>query len=244
MAKTKVTKVWKSDDEAREKYIEKSVEWRLENDKTDIDRAKLSNMEIKAYIEYSVRERVNKQKKDWEEHNPYIPEMIKNQTFENWKITEENKDIYNKIILDLNKSMIFYGDAGTGKTHMVNAMCINMYRDYLAKGKLSDEIWIKKTFYEMQQEHLAGNSYEFVGRDMESTDYYKNVPLLIIEEFGRAEFSQEMYNFVFSIINHRLENELQTIILSNIDMKEYLLNEADSGLKSRLMNYFTLLNFK
>lgn len=244
MEKIKVSKVWKSEDEAWDTVMRNMIKWQYENDTSCIMKAKQAKMELMAYIEKTVTEYYSKKRKDWEENNPYIDNKIKSQTFENFNVTDNNKDIYNKIISKINQSMILYGESGTGKTHMSNALCINMWRDCLAKNKLGDELWIKKMAFDMKQDHLAGKSFEYIGRDMESIDYYKTIPLLIIDEFGRAEFGEEMYNFLFSIINHRIENDLQTIIITNLNITEYLANDLEDGLKSRLRNYFALLNFK
>ncbi len=119
-----------------------------------------------------------------------------------------------------NQSTYIYGNNGIGKTTSTIALCNFMYQ-------------------EKQQKYLYVSWPEFVNlassfdEKQISINNIKNVDRLIIDDLGNEHISVFTRDrLLFPIINYRLENNLETHIISNYSLDEmlqrYILNNKES----------------
>ncbi len=110
--------------------------------------------------------------------------------------------------------LLLTGQVGSGKTFL--ACCIA--NTLLARGKtllfivvpdLLDQI---KATYDAKSENSVTES--------ELLDTAREVPLLILDDLGAHNYTNWTRNKIFSIINHRLNYLLPTVITTNINLED------------------------
>lgn len=141
--------------------------------------------------------------------------------FDTYKITEGNvaqaKAVQTCKVYSQNfsikggENLILLGSVGTGKTHMANAILIDVrkrkrivgrYQDFLSLIKM-----IKRSFGSKSNGDL--NESELMRQVLDS-------PLLILDELGHKTSDSDWENTVlFEIINHRYNENKSTIVVSN-----------------------------
>jgi DNA replication protein DnaC len=110
-------------------------------------------------------------------------------------------------------SLFLYGQFGTGKTGLaVSAMrlWIDHSRDpalFLTVPNLLDRI--RETY----GPHASGTEAEVI-------DTVKTVPLLVLDDMGAERVTDWVAEKLFTIINHRHDEDLETIFTSNLSIQE------------------------
>ena len=135
-------------------------------------------------------------------------ERQKNYTFDNynrpleaqrkaWQLIRDNKD----------KSFIFMGNVGTGKTHLACAVA----RKYLMADK---KICVTNSF------DMIGNCLrDFLQGD--AIEYYKSVDFLVVDEFDKImKNTENAMTVFFNIVNYFYENNKNLILITNSKMED------------------------
>ena len=91
----------------------------------------------------------------------------------------------------------------------------------------------------IEREHFGKNRSEEV---YDSLELIENAQLLIIDDLGTEFATNLSVTELFNIINHRLNNEMSTIISTNLAPKE-LERQYSDRLISRIYGNYTLLRF-
>ena len=110
---------------------------------------------------------------------------------------------------DCNEVLMFYGNFGTGKTHLGCAMLRELFGTYVSSFNLCVEYQSCTDFKSKQ------NKLQMLKR-------YTTDPLLIIDEIGRGNSNIE-FEILPQIVNQRFENMLPTLLITNLD--KMLLND-------------------
>ena len=106
-----------------------------------------------------------------------------------------------------NKMLLFYGNNGTGKTHLACAIVRALGGCYTTSFKLCIE-------YE------AGSDFKAKRSRPEVLDFYVAQKMLVIDEIGRFSDEKTEKVIIPAIINMRYEDNLPTVIVSNLSKKE------------------------
>lgn len=114
-----------------------------------------------------------------------------------------NFDIY----FDDGRGIYFQGGCGCGKTHLAAAISLYLIEQgreviFMTFGDILDSF---KRFFSSSPE-LSGD-----------TSLYGNTELLVIDDLGKETVSDWSVSVLYSIINHRYEALLPTVITSNYD---------------------------
>lgn len=116
-------------------------------------------------------------------------------------------------------SILFWGEYGVGKTHL--AAAITNY--VIDKGV--------PALFNTWSSHLGSIKQDFNNGYKNSMS---NIPLLVIDDFGKEKQTDWSREVLFDVINARYERMLPTIITTNLDSKG--LNEhMDRAIQSRLI---------
>ena len=137
-----------------------------------------------------------------------------NSTFENYKITNKNKNAYenvkkyvNKLIKGTtNKGLFITGAYGVGKTYL--ASCIA--NEIIKNGKSV----IFGTLIQLL-DFIRDSYSDSEVSDKDYLNLYSSVDLLVIDDLGKEKPSEWGLEKLFTIINSRYENNLPVIITTN-----------------------------
>lgn len=180
-----------------------------------------------------------------------MSDLLKNQNFEkfntdyykNKKIEGLEKTPYENIINIKNycmkyvnefdnteKSLLFYGDTGVGKTFM--SSCIA--KALMDKGKTVLYIRAARLFKMFEDERF--------GRLMESMENYYDADLLIIDDLGTEAESRNNNAYLLELINERTVSGKKIIINTNHNFKQ-LEEKYSKRFSSRLLESFNMMYF-
>lgn len=130
------------------------------------------------------------------------------------------------------KSLVFYGPTGLGKTFLSSAIAKNI----MDKGKTVVYVRATKLFsiYE---------DYKF-GRNTDKTviDNIYDCDLLIIDDLGTEPVNKNNISFLFDIVNERIAAEKKMIINTNLQISE-ISKIYSTRFTSRLYEYFMFYKF-
>jgi len=107
-------------------------------------------------------------------------------------------------------NLLLFGECGLGKTFLASMVVRECNGHYVRAYELKDEFEDAKSFRS-----------EISRKDVFKK--YATCPLLVIDEIGRSS-SKEEQEFLFHILNDRYENELPTVLVTNMtwsSLKEY-----------------------
>lgn len=109
--------------------------------------------------------------------------------------------------------LMFSGSVGCGKTFLAGAIANALLEQgievlFIVVPDLLDEI---KATYGYQENSNTEHSLLETAR---------KVPLLILDDLGAHNYTDWVRNKIYSIINYRLNNNLSTVITTNLDLNE------------------------
>ncbi len=110
--------------------------------------------------------------------------------------------------------LLLTGQVGSGKTFL--ACCIA--NALLAEGKTLLFIVVPDLLDQIKATYDAKNDNSIT--ESELLDTAREVPLLILDDLGAHNYTDWTRNKIFSIINHRLNYLLSTVITTNINLED------------------------
>lgn len=166
----------------------------------------------------------------------YLNEIIfsKQYNFECFDLKEENDQTLMRLRLNRDilekKSLFVYGANGIGKTTFTIACCNHAY------GRNNDK------FLYVSWPDFIEKIKNFDNKNM--LDRVKLAKCLVIDDLGAENITRYSRDeILFSVINYRLERQLQTIIISNCEPDElhrrYLLQAGESKITTTLVSKIT-----
>lgn len=150
---------------------------------------------------------------------------MRKRTFENFQI-DRQPDAYRIVRMFasvLQGTLVLYGTFGTGKTHLLAAMCNEM----LEKRNITAKFTTAPHLFGAIQQRIQGNEeyHSLVERCIRT-------PLLVIDDIDKAKHSDFREEVYFSIIDARTNAELPTAISTN--RVDELANYVGGAVCSRL----------
>lgn len=141
-----------------------------------------------------------------------IPERYFQETFDTYspRSPEEtkNRDDVKKFSESGDGFLIILGGVGVGKTHLACSCLQNNCGRYIDVPTLEIEVECSRDF------SAPENKLKVLKR-------YIGVPLLIIDEVGRASNASAEKSFLYYIINQRYGARKKTVLVSNFSEKEF-----------------------
>lgn len=117
-----------------------------------------------------------------------------------------------KVIEYMKGGVYFYGKAGRGKTYNIVAQ----FKDDISKGKNAAFTNVTRLLTRIKAS-FKPNPEEY---ESDIIDYYSNVKVLYLDDLGVDKVTDFVASTLCAIIDSRYQNELKTIITSNISDEE------------------------
>lgn len=108
------------------------------------------------------------------------------------------------------KGLLIEGPVGSGKTHLVSGIF-----NELVKNKRDVMFYVVPEFLEQSKEDMFSN-----GEGKGVFNKAKRAKVLILDDLGAHNYTPWSINQLYSLINYRLNNELTTIITTNLNLLE------------------------
>jgi DNA replication protein DnaC len=141
------------------------------------------------------------------------------------------------------ESTFLYGDTGTGKTIYTCFMLLEEQKQIYLNGGPRDETE-KCAFITMPELiNKIKSSYDPNSRptEQEILNYYCNLHLLVLDDFGTSKPTDWILHILYSIINHRYDYLKKTIITSNLSLQEIALILGDDRITSRIERSYKII---
>lgn len=133
---------------------------------------------------------------------------------------------------DENKSLLFYGDAGLGKTFLSSSIA----KEIMDKGKTVLYVRATKLFATYEDYRFGRNT------DRNIIDNIYDCDLLIIDDLGTEQTSAGNVSFLFEVINDRITKGKKMIINTNFSLSE-ITKTYSERLTSRMYEFFNMYKF-
>ena len=140
---------------------------------------------------------------------------FRSRTFDTFMVDESNEGAYETAKAyaeNFNRAtedgLFFYGNFGTGKTHLAVAIAVHVIRNkciYAVLGTLIELLSQVKETYDSK-----GNATE-----QEVVRKFKNCDLLVIDDLGKESITDWGLSQLYDIVNHRYENCKPIVITTN-----------------------------
>lgn len=137
----------------------------------------------------------------------FIPPCFSDATLDNYKRNSDNDKAVKAaeyVVSNGEKGLFLHGNTGTGKTRLA-ASIVN---DKIASGKSAVFITFAELISSIKRSFETGNTNEIM-------ELVKSTPFLVLDDLGAERMTAFVSETLFSLINARMNNELQTIITSN-----------------------------
>jgi hypothetical protein len=176
--------------------------------------------------------------------------MTRNEFLEKNKVpkkylTARLEDAPKGLDIRISQSYFFFGLPGTGKTHLAWAILIEkMIADYAA-GRKSEVAFttVGKLLLRLRDTMNRGHEEKHES-EWDIFKKYSETELLVLDDLGGmrpTEATRYTLDNVFEILNERIANERQTIITSNLTLKELAI-VFDPRIPSRIGGMCQLVN--
>lgn len=147
-----------------------------------------------------------------------VPKMYLHCSFDNFKIETQNHvratEHLKAVTLPFKKSVLLFGNCGTGKTHLA----IATMRKIIVDKKITSPMFISapKLIGEIRRATLG----EIEQNEEDIIEKYTTGRLLIIDDIGVEKHSEFVAQCWYRIIDARTSNNLPTIYTSNLTKAE------------------------
>lgn len=132
------------------------------------------------------------------------------------------------------ESYFFHGATGVGKTAIVLAMAKRAIKEYkIAQEYEENHVRFVKILDLIKTARMAQSSNEEGNQAKNRLDIFKEIDLLIIDDFGVEKNTEFVDQEIYDLIDTRYENELMTYFTSNYSLQE-ISEKYDARIASRI----------
>ncbi|MGI5902369.1 MAG: ATP-binding protein [Desulfitobacteriia bacterium] len=129
------------------------------------------------------------------------------------KALKAARDFSERVLLNPHEiGLLFSGPVGCGKTFLAAAIA----NDLLAKNRRILFLIVPDLLDELRATYSAYSET----READLLDIARNVPILILDDLGAHNYTEWTRNRIYSILNFRMNEQLPTIITTNLDFSE------------------------
>ena len=123
------------------------------------------------------------------------------------------------------RGLYIFGQVGSGKTHLACSIANQLIK----KGLEVLFVVVPDYLEDIKHSWDQGNDYN----EKEILDQAREVAVLVMDDLGAHSYSEWTKSKIYSILNHRINNNLPTIITSNLEYHE-IEKHLDHRISSRI----------
>lgn len=128
------------------------------------------------------------------------------------------------------RGLYIFGQVGSGKTHLACSIA-----NELIKGSV-EVLFVVVPDYLEEIKNSWDQSSDYSEREI--LDRAREVSVLVMDDLGAHSYSEWTKSKIYAILNHRINNNLPTVITSNLDYNE-IENHLDYRISSRITELCT-----
>ena len=153
-----------------------------------------------------------------------IPKRYADASWDSYQITSDNERAVRAakwVITEPQKGLYIYGGRGTGKTMLASIIA----KEKAAAGKTVLFESVSDLLSELRRSYQENKTAEIVATA-------QKVPCLILDDLGAERMNEWVGEVLYSLINYRYNEELQTILTSNYkldDLQHKMVTISKSG---------------
>ena len=156
-----------------------------------------------------------------------VPENSKSLRLENYVASTDSMkakaETIKKFVYEKYPStLVLYGTAGSGKTHLAVSALSMVIMDALRENRSEGDIKYIKAAELLRDFKSAMNAKRGGKTENQIIRQYEYCKMLVIDEFGRFIAGDYNVSIMQEILTYRIENDLKTIIIKNGDMNSVL----------------------
>ncbi|MCL6611311.1 MAG: ATP-binding protein [Peptococcaceae bacterium] len=110
------------------------------------------------------------------------------------------------------RGLYIFGQVGSGKTHLACSIANELIKEGVEVLFVVVPDYLEEIKYSWDQ----GNDYH----EKEILDRAREVAVLVMDDLGAHSYSEWTKSKIYSILNHRINNSLPTVITSNLEFHE------------------------
>lgn len=111
------------------------------------------------------------------------------------------------------RNLVLVGGFGTGKTMLISILCNKLAEKWLFKNRFINAVDLKSEIINTFSASVSKSSLDVVNK-------YKNADWLFLDDIDKLTPTDYVKEFMYSIVNYRVENQLPTGVTSNHSLEE------------------------
>jgi len=166
-----------------------------------------------------------------------VPQLYHGKTLKNFIGFESEVEKSLSAVLD-GLSLFLTGSVGTGKTHLAVALMMEWGKKFIVQddslipyGKKPYPLFLSSSEFFLQLKDTFGDSKV---SEQDIIQQYDRSPLLVIDDIGSEKISDWSRQMFYVLIDRRYRNQKQTIITSNLNLKQ-ISELIDDRISSRIV---------
>lgn len=146
-----------------------------------------------------------------------IPKRFAECTFKSYPVSEQTRPIVERVQswatgAEKKGSLLLYGSFGTGKT----GLAVSCLRATIEREQSSLFFTVPALLDAIRATYAPDSKVD----ERKVIDAVKNAPFLVLDDLGAERVTEWVAEKLFTVINHRHDEELPTVFTSNLDMAQ------------------------
>ena len=110
-------------------------------------------------------------------------------------------------------NLILVGNFGTGKTMLMSILCNDLRESWLFENRFINAVDLKSEITNTFSKDIGESTLKVINK-------YKTANWLFLDDIDKLTPTEYVKEFMYAIVNYRIENQLPTVVSSNHSLEE------------------------